>query len=114
MQNANQLVLNHIQNHCNPNMQSEGWLHNGLNLIISNNCPFCGQVLENAQSLIDAYREYFDNSFVQFESNTRQRLVSIPREIRSFNFSRIIQNINLILTLLTAIPNYYNGRIFRI
>ena len=32
-ENANQLVLDHIQNHCNPGVQSEGWLHQGLNLI---------------------------------------------------------------------------------
>lgn len=103
-ENANQLVLDHIQNHCNPGVQSEGWLHQGLNLIITDHCPFCGQVLENAQNLIDAYREYFNTSFVQFESSIRQILTSIPREMRNFNFSRIVQNIQYNRDTINSYP----------
>lgn len=108
-ENASEIVINHINNNCNPESQNQSWLRQGLNVLVSENCPFCSQKLElDAQELISAYREYFDEAFNLFESEMRNELNNFHRENRIFylfDTKEIINRNNVIIQEYIALIN---------
>ncbi len=58
---AEQLVKAHISRHTAKPQLADAFLRQALEQTLDT-CPFCGQNLEAAHDLIDAYRKYFDQS----------------------------------------------------
>ena len=78
LQNVHQDSLNvlrtHMANHVNNSVTFKGWASQGVSHI-QDDCPFCGQVLNNdAASLIGAYQQAFNAEFDNFNNQTRQSL----------------------------------------
>jgi wobble nucleotide-excising tRNase len=78
LQNVHQGSLNvlqsHMADHVNNAATFKGWASLGVSHI-QDDCPFCGQVLNNdAVSLIGAYQQAFNAEFDSFNSQTRQSL----------------------------------------
>jgi wobble nucleotide-excising tRNase len=71
---AKQRVFEHI----NENMKTsnEQWIKDGLTLIKSPNCPFCGERITESNHLIELYQKYFDKSYRehQYELQAFQRI----------------------------------------
>jgi wobble nucleotide-excising tRNase len=62
---AKQKLFDHIAAHLKE--KDEQWIKKGLNLVKSKNCPFCGKNLDGSEQLINLYREYFDESYHQYQ-----------------------------------------------
>jgi len=113
-ENASEIVLNHINNNCNPATQNQSWLRQGIDVLVSENCPFCSQKLEvDAQNLISAYREYFDTAFNSFESETKNELNDFPRENRSYFLFDTKEHLNTNNTIIQEYTNLINTDEFR-
>jgi wobble nucleotide-excising tRNase len=81
LQNVHQGSLNvlqsHMDDHVNHAATFKGWASQGVSHI-EDDCPFCGQVLNNdASNLIGAYQQAFNAEFDSFNSQTRQTLNSL-------------------------------------
>jgi wobble nucleotide-excising tRNase len=74
---AKSKVRRHFEDHIAGN--GEQWVKQGLDLIKTEDCPFCGQSLEAAESLLDAYQAYFDRAY----ENHINDLNSIRKTIES-------------------------------
>jgi wobble nucleotide-excising tRNase len=61
---AKKTVADHFDAHLRSH--EEHWVREGLSLVKTNCCPFCGQTLEPAQKLMEAYGAYFDKKYKDF------------------------------------------------
>ncbi len=52
---AKQKVIAHIATHLME--KDEQWIKKGLNLVKSENCPFCGKDFEGSEPLYELYRQ---------------------------------------------------------
>lgn len=68
-QAAKRKVIDHMNSHMTSN--DEGWIKDGLNLIKTENCPFCGQNLNTASELIGLYQKFFDESYIEYQDNLK-------------------------------------------
>lgn len=78
LQNVHQDSLvalqSHMSNHVRSSAAFKGWASQGV-AQIKDDCPFCGQVLNNtAQGLISAYQQAFNAEFDKFNNQIRQTL----------------------------------------
>jgi wobble nucleotide-excising tRNase len=62
---AKQRVNDHINAHLK--VKNEQWIKDGLHLVKSDNCPFCGQNLDGSSQIIELYQQYFDESYQQHQ-----------------------------------------------
>jgi wobble nucleotide-excising tRNase len=69
---AEKRVLDHIRRNFSESAKAKEFIRLGVDLI-QVDCPFCGQDLNNAASLLAAYREFFDDTFRNYESNLKQQ-----------------------------------------
>lgn len=88
-------VKKKVTDHFNIHMKSHGeqWLKEGLTLIKTKHCPFCGQLLEPAHGLLDAYNAYFDQTY----KNHLEELSTIRLTINSGLSDANRANLNRIL-----------------
>lgn len=113
-ENATEIVLNHIANNCNPSSQNKSWLKQGLDVLSSENCPFCSQKLEiDAQNLISAYREYFDDAFNDFEREIKNELDTIQRDNRAYLLFEIKERINSNNSIINEYTSLVNSQEYR-
>jgi wobble nucleotide-excising tRNase len=79
----------HIENNLGDDEGAESWIRQGLPFVDSGNCPFCGQNLKNAQGLIDTYRHYFNETYIDFidkvNSTLDNSLTSIALNLNAEN-----------------------------
>lgn len=61
-EDAGQRVANQIQAHA-MHARGETWLSEGLGYVNGDTCPFCGQVLTPAATLLAAYKAYFSAAY---------------------------------------------------
>ncbi|MCP5461990.1 MAG: hypothetical protein H7A34_02260 [bacterium] len=54
------------------------------------NCPFCGQDLKNAERIISAYRNYFDEKYQKYLNS----LKTCYSEIKNWNIENILSGID--------------------
>ncbi|MFT6163742.1 MAG: wobble nucleotide-excising tRNase [Zhongshania aliphaticivorans] len=67
----------HMKNHVTNSVTFKGWASQGVSQI-KDDCPFCGQTLgADAQGLIAAYQQAFNEEFDRFNDTTRQTLNSL-------------------------------------
>jgi wobble nucleotide-excising tRNase len=79
-QDAKEKFFAHIEFNFKPENkdQAEKWLKQGLDYgkSLQNNCLFCGQELEKAKSLINAYQSYFNQRYINFVAGLTDKLSS--------------------------------------
>ena len=96
-------INNHIKNNFNNNDNVENWIKQGLNNCKdkkNGNCVFCGQNLQNAKELIDAYNSYFDEAYNNFIEEIENNLNINIENINNFDFSQRNKLVNLLNTVL--------------
>lgn len=72
---AKQIVLAHINTKFNSPNGAEDWLAKGLLQTIGESCNFCGQSFdEKANDLLEAYRQYFDKTFLSNQQIVHSQL----------------------------------------
>lgn len=67
---AEKSVLEHIAQNIKDKDHAKEFIRQGLDLI-QLNCPFCGQNLQNVAQIIQAYKEFFDDSFRKYQSDLK-------------------------------------------
>lgn len=81
-------IKHHIEHCTQPRVSTEAWLSQGLELIVNNVCPFCGQEFNGeANELLDMYRNYFDDEFKRFVANASAELEQLEGRFASYQFS---------------------------
>jgi wobble nucleotide-excising tRNase len=92
---AKEQLQTHIKTHLATAHGSEHWLQQGIKYGKCDNCQFCGQVLsDDATSLIDNYKQYFDEAFDQHESFVKHELDRLSASFDSQAFIRIARQID--------------------
>jgi wobble nucleotide-excising tRNase len=78
--------------HMNSHMVSvdEQWIKEGLNLIKNESCPFCGQDLDAASTLIELYQKFFDESYLKFQEELQSCLCEIENIFSEENLSDLV------------------------
>lgn len=103
-ENATEAVSDHIEHNCESSNSTESWLNQGLQVLKTDSCPFCGQSLnDSARELIDLYRSYFDRAFAEF---TRNVTSSIEQHLNSINRFRNLQVLEVLHRNTTILNEY--------
>ena len=84
-------LQSHIQNNFEIIENSEQWIKEGLDTRKSDseNCSFCGQSLETAAELINAYHSYFNEAYRSYISDISNSIESLRRQWRVLNFNSL-------------------------
>jgi len=78
--------------------RGETWLSEGLGYILDNACPFCGQALDGAAALIDAYRAYFSDAY----NSLRTEIATLRQQVESGFGDREVARVQRLLDLNAA------------
>ncbi|MCK4635554.1 MAG: AAA family ATPase [Candidatus Moranbacteria bacterium] len=108
-------INNHIENNLNKNDSAENWIKQGLNNCKdkeSGNCVFCGQNLQNAKELINAYDSYFDEEYNKFIIDIEDELDSEIENIKDTNFSQE-NNLKTILNIVSKFKELIKNKDFQ-
>lgn len=65
-EDAERHVLAHIARNFKDQAHAKDFIRQGIDLIQAD-CPFCGQDLKKASDLLEAYRQYFDETFRNYQ-----------------------------------------------
>jgi wobble nucleotide-excising tRNase len=84
---AKRRVIDHMNSHMTSS--DEGWIKDGLDLIKTGNCPFCGQNLKAVSELIELYQNFFDESYIEYQENLKTCHGNLEQVFSSVNFSHI-------------------------
>jgi len=90
-------TLKKLNKHINTNFLdssgAEQWIRKGLKYTKDDNCPYCGQDLQNAKDLIDIYSKLFDKSYNDFINNVLSELKSNIDNVGRihFNYTNVLQ-----------------------
>lgn len=103
-QNAQALIDSHIKNNIHTSQSPMSWFREGLGFGKGENCQYCGQSLNtNALNLIQAYSEYFNESYRHYLGE-----ISISLDLGASHFKRDYYS-TILLTLeenSTALGTY--------
>lgn len=75
---AEKQVLAHIDRNFKDKVQARQFIRQGLDLIQAD-CPFCGQDLKNAADLLKACREFFDETFRDYQRDVAEQVDSLAK-----------------------------------
>lgn len=75
---AERRFLAHVARNLKDKTQAKEFIQHGLDLVQAD-CPFCGQDLKNAAELLAAYRQYFDESFREYQQRLAQQVESFVK-----------------------------------
>lgn len=81
----------HIENNFELTENAEQWIKEGLDTrkLDSENCSFCGQSLETAADLINAYHSYFNEAYRNYISDISNTIESLRRQWRVLNYNSL-------------------------
>jgi len=81
----------HIQNNFEITENAEQWIKEGLDTRKSDseNCSFCGQSLETAADLLNAYHSYFNEAYRIYISAISNTIESLRRQWRALNYNSL-------------------------
>jgi wobble nucleotide-excising tRNase len=84
-------LQSHIQNNFEITENVEQWIKEGLDTRKSDseNCSFCGQSLETAADLINAYHSYFNEAYRSYISDISSSIESLRRQWKALNFNSL-------------------------
>lgn len=84
-------IDNHIKNNFNSVNGAENWIKQGLSNCKDKeegSCVFCGQNLNNAKDLINAYDSYFDDEYKKFISEIENNLKYNIKNVENYSFQQ--------------------------
>jgi len=90
-------TLRKFNEHVNTNFldsnNAEQWIRKGVEYTKNDNCPYCGQDLQNAKDLIDIYSKLFDKSYNDFIDNVSSKLKYNIENMEKiyFNYTKVLQ-----------------------
>jgi len=73
---AEKRVLEHIERNIKDKGHAKEFIRRGLDLVQAD-CPFCGQDLKNAADLLQAYREFFDETFRTYQKKLKEKAEAV-------------------------------------
>lgn len=81
----------HIQNNFEIPENAEQWIKEGLDTRKSDseNCSFCGQSLETAADLLNAYHSYFNDAYRNYISDISNTIENLRRQWRALNYNSL-------------------------
>ena len=83
-------TLKKLNEHINTNFldsnNAEQWIRKGLKYTKDDNCPYCGQNLQNAKDLIDVYDKFFDKSYNEFINTISSALEDNIANVEKMHF----------------------------
>lgn len=84
-------LQSHIQNNFEITENIEQWIKEGLDTRKSDseNCSFCGQSLETAADLINAYHSYFNEAYRSYISDISNTIESLRRQWEALNLNSL-------------------------
>ena len=100
-------VKQHISSHMKINNTANSWLQAGLSDQCKiNNCPFCGQDLDPATALIDAYRGVFDEAFKSYANDIGAEIITKTNEIDTLNRKNHLDGLNSLIQELAKYQKF--------
>lgn len=96
---AKNLVLAHIDHNFSDKNQAIPFIRQGMDLMQAE-CPLCGQDLKNAAELLEAYREFFDEAFQNYQRDVAQQIASVTKWNLDNDLTAMVssQNANLAIS----------------
>jgi wobble nucleotide-excising tRNase len=83
-------TLKKLNEHINTNFldsnNAEQWIRKGLKYTKDDNCPYCGQNLQNAKDLIDVYDKFFDKYYNEFINTISSALEDNIANVEKMHF----------------------------
>jgi len=81
----------HIENNFEITENVEQWIKEGLDTRKndSENCSFCGQSLDNATDLLNAYHTYFNEAYRNYISDISNTIERLRRQWQDLNFNSL-------------------------
>ena len=83
-------TLKKLNEHINANFSNKSgageWIREGLKYTKADNCPYCGQNLQNAKDLIDVYDKFFDKSYNEFINTISSTLEDNIANVEKMHF----------------------------
>jgi wobble nucleotide-excising tRNase len=83
-------TLKKLNEHINANFSNKSgageWIREGLKYTKDDNCPYCGQNLQNAKDLIDVYDNFFDKSYNEFINTISSTLEDNSANVEKMHF----------------------------
>lgn len=81
----------HVENNFETNDNAEQWIKEGIDSrkIDSNNCLFCGQSLENASDLINAYNVYFNEAYREYIFTIESSIDNLRSQWGAINYNSL-------------------------
>lgn len=76
----------HINANFSDSSGAEQWIRKGLKYTKDDNCPYCGQNLQNAKDLIDVYDKFFDESYNEFINTISSTLEDNITNVEKMHF----------------------------
>jgi hypothetical protein len=111
---ASNAVEEHIKNKTQNTITTKSWLKSGLNQVAGDDCPFCGNPLnEPGKALIEIYKTCFDDAFKNFETNTNTQLRQIPGLLENFRCLNIPVLLQENIANLTLYPELTESNGFK-
>lgn len=102
---AKEKVFSHIKSNLGNSENAPSWIRSGLTFPIGESCGFCGQTLaDDALALIDAYRQYFDESFERQVSAVMSALDQLMNGIQGPSFQKDLFQIEVNEGILRSYP----------
>ncbi|MFZ5976503.1 MAG: AAA family ATPase [Bacteroidota bacterium] len=94
----------HIENNFEITENATQWIKEGLDTRKndSNNCSFCGQSLENATDLLNAYHSYFNEAYREYISDIENKVENLRRQWGALNYN----SLNLVIAKQALLLQY--------
>ena len=96
---AEKQVLAHIAHNFKDKTQARQFIRQGFDLIQAD-CPFCGQDLNNAATLLNAYREFFDEAFRAYQQIVTEQVATFAKWNLDNDLTVLVSNHNANLAIL--------------
>lgn len=90
---AEKQVLAHIDRNFKDTTQARHFIRQGFDLMLAD-CPFCGQDLKNAGSLLTAYREFFDEAFRTYQQGLAKQVTALKEWNLDNNLTALVSTHN--------------------
>jgi wobble nucleotide-excising tRNase len=90
---AKQNVIDHIK--ANLKTNDVQWIKKGLDLIKTENCPFCGKNLEGSEQLLTLYQQYFDEHYQQYQIKLQAFQRTLQEKISDTTLSQIQHSVEI-------------------
>jgi len=102
---AKKQVLAHIDHNFKDKTQAMPFIHQGIDQIKAD-CPLCGQDLKNAATLLNAYREFFDEAFQTYQQDVAAQVATIEKWNLDNDLTALVSHHNANLAMLNKWEPY--------